>query len=115
MNHLKIRVGQVFAFAQLNNLAKEETLYLFAEHYQSVLNKSEWDRSSKYQAIYGAWLARYCFWIEGIRSRSINMIMSITGNKLYSCLTGCKIKGRLRKRSLSDKQSIFTASETLHR
>ena len=30
--------ARVFAFAQLNNLAKEETLYLFAEHYQSVLN-----------------------------------------------------------------------------
>jgi hypothetical protein len=30
--------AKVFAFAQLNNLSKEETLYLFAEHYQAVLN-----------------------------------------------------------------------------
>lgn len=30
--------AKVFAFAQLNNLNKEDTLYLFAEHYQSVLN-----------------------------------------------------------------------------
>lgn len=29
--------AKVFAFAQLNELSKEETLYLFAEHYQSVL------------------------------------------------------------------------------
>ena len=30
--------AKVLAFAQLNNLSKEDTLYLFAEHYQSVLN-----------------------------------------------------------------------------
>jgi hypothetical protein len=30
--------AKVFAFAQINNLSKEDTLYLFAEHYQSVLN-----------------------------------------------------------------------------
>jgi len=30
--------AKVFAFAQLNNLSKEDTLYLFAEHYHSVLN-----------------------------------------------------------------------------
>src|SRR3954468_13052907 len=30
--------ARVFAFAQLNNLDEEDTLYLFAEHYQSVLN-----------------------------------------------------------------------------
>lgn len=30
--------AKVFAFAQLNNLSQEDTLYLFAEHYQSVLN-----------------------------------------------------------------------------
>jgi hypothetical protein len=30
--------AKVFAFAQLNDLSKEDTLYLFAEHYQSVLN-----------------------------------------------------------------------------
>ncbi len=30
--------ARVFAFAQLNGLSKEDTLYLFAEHYQAVLN-----------------------------------------------------------------------------
>ncbi|MGO4294040.1 HopJ type III effector protein [Chitinophaga sp. RAB17] len=30
--------AKVFAFAQLNHLSQEDTLYLFAEHYQSVLN-----------------------------------------------------------------------------
>ena len=30
--------AKVFAFAQLNNLSKEDTLFLFAEHYQSVLS-----------------------------------------------------------------------------
>jgi HopJ type III effector protein len=30
--------AKVFAFAQINNLSAEDTLYLFAEHYQSVLN-----------------------------------------------------------------------------
>lgn len=30
--------AKVFAFARLNDLGKEDTLYLFAEHYQSVLN-----------------------------------------------------------------------------
>ncbi|MDB5021220.1 MAG: HopJ type effector protein [Pedobacter sp.] len=29
--------AKVFSFAQLNNLSAEDTLYLFAEHYQSVL------------------------------------------------------------------------------
>ena len=29
--------AKVFAFAQLNNLSPADTLYLFAEHYQSVL------------------------------------------------------------------------------
>lgn len=29
--------ARVFAFAQLNNLSKEDTLCLFAEHYQAVL------------------------------------------------------------------------------
>jgi hypothetical protein len=29
--------AKVFAFAQLNNLSAEDTLFLFAEHYQSVL------------------------------------------------------------------------------
>ncbi|RPE12193.1 HopJ type III effector protein [Chitinophaga lutea] len=31
--------AKVFSFAQLNHLSKEDTLYLFAEHYQSVLSK----------------------------------------------------------------------------
>jgi len=30
--------ARVFAFAQINNLSKENTLQLFAEHYQAVLN-----------------------------------------------------------------------------
>lgn len=30
--------AKVFAFAQLNDLNEKDTLYLFAEHYQSVLN-----------------------------------------------------------------------------
>jgi len=30
--------ARVFAFAQLNNLSKEDTLYLFAEHYRAVLD-----------------------------------------------------------------------------
>ncbi|RPD42290.1 HopJ type III effector protein [Chitinophaga barathri] len=30
--------AKVFAFARLHNLDAEDTLYLFAEHYQSVLN-----------------------------------------------------------------------------
>ena len=30
--------AKVFSFAKLNNLSKEDTLLLFAEHYQSVLN-----------------------------------------------------------------------------
>ncbi|WP_298736984.1 HopJ type III effector protein [uncultured Chitinophaga sp.] len=29
--------AKVFSFAQLNKLSKEDTLYLFAEHYQAVL------------------------------------------------------------------------------
>ncbi len=30
--------AKVFAFAHTNGLSKEDTLYLFAEHYQAVLN-----------------------------------------------------------------------------
>lgn len=33
--------AKVFTFAKLNNLTKEDTLLLFAEHYQSVLNTPE--------------------------------------------------------------------------
>lgn len=30
--------AKVFAFAQINKLSETDTLYLFAEHYQAVLN-----------------------------------------------------------------------------
>ncbi|MBC7400334.1 MAG: HopJ type III effector protein [Mucilaginibacter sp.] len=30
--------AKVFSFAQINKLSAEDTLYLFSEHYQSVLN-----------------------------------------------------------------------------
>lgn len=30
--------ARVFAFAELNNLSAEDTLYLFAEHYKAVLD-----------------------------------------------------------------------------
>jgi hypothetical protein len=30
--------AKVFSFAKLNGLSKEDTLHLFAEHYQAVLN-----------------------------------------------------------------------------
>lgn len=33
--------ARVFAFAQLNKLSKEDTLQLFAEHYQSVLDSPD--------------------------------------------------------------------------
>jgi hypothetical protein len=33
--------AKVFAFAIINNLSKEDTLLLFAEHYQSVLETPE--------------------------------------------------------------------------
>ena len=33
--------AKVFAFAQLNNLSAQDTLYLFAEHYQAVLDHPE--------------------------------------------------------------------------
>lgn len=33
--------AKVFAFAKLNNLSADDTLYLFAEHYKSVLDKPE--------------------------------------------------------------------------
>lgn len=33
--------AKVFAFAQINNLNAADTLYLFAEHYQSVLANPE--------------------------------------------------------------------------
>lgn len=33
--------AKVFAFAQINNLDAEDTLFLFAEHYQAVLQTPE--------------------------------------------------------------------------
>lgn len=33
--------AKVLAFGRLNNLSKEDTLLLFAEHYQSVLDKPD--------------------------------------------------------------------------
>ncbi|WP_143305577.1 HopJ type III effector protein [Chitinophaga vietnamensis] len=33
--------AKVFAFARLNHLSKEDTLYLFAEHYQAVLKNPD--------------------------------------------------------------------------
>lgn len=33
--------AKVFTFAKLNGLNEEETIYLFAEHYQAVLNTPE--------------------------------------------------------------------------
>lgn len=33
--------ARVFAFAQINNLSAEDTLYLFAEHYRAVLASPE--------------------------------------------------------------------------
>lgn len=33
--------AKVFAFAQLNKLDKEDTLFLFAEHYQAVLGSPD--------------------------------------------------------------------------
>jgi hypothetical protein len=33
--------AKVFSFAKLNDLTKEQTLRLFAEHYQAVLNNPE--------------------------------------------------------------------------
>ncbi|KKO92573.1 HopJ type III effector protein [Sphingobacterium sp. Ag1] len=35
--------AKIFYFAQLNNLSKEDTLRLFAEHYQNVLDNPDGD------------------------------------------------------------------------
>jgi hypothetical protein len=52
--------ARVFAFARLNNLSAEDTLYLFAEHYQAVLSSPEGtDHQNK--AVYGARLGRNSF------------------------------------------------------
>lgn len=48
--------AKVFTFAQLNNLSKEDTLYLFAEHYQSVLaNPHGTDHQNIRQFIIHGW------------------------------------------------------------
>ncbi|KAA2241681.1 HopJ type III effector protein [Chitinophaga agrisoli] len=48
--------ARVFAFAQLNDLSKEDTLFLFAEHYQSVLsNPGGTDHQNIRQFIMHGW------------------------------------------------------------
>jgi hypothetical protein len=48
--------ARIFAFAQINNLAKEDTLSLFAEHYQSVLdNPNGTDHQNIRQFIAHGW------------------------------------------------------------
>jgi hypothetical protein len=48
--------AKVFAFARLNNLSAEDTLYLFAEHYLSVLeNPNAADHQNIRQFIAHGW------------------------------------------------------------
>jgi hypothetical protein len=48
--------AKVFAYAQLNNLSEEDTLLLFAEHYQSVLiNPEGEDHQNIRQFIKNGW------------------------------------------------------------
>jgi hypothetical protein len=48
--------ARIFAFAQLNNLSSADTLYLFAEHYQSVLsNPNGTDHQNIRQFIIHGW------------------------------------------------------------
>ena len=48
--------AKVFAFAKLNELSKEDTLKLFAEHYQSVLDTPEGeDHQNIRQFILNGW------------------------------------------------------------
>ena len=48
--------AKVFAFAQLNELSEADTLYLFAEHYQSVLvNVSGTDHQNIRQFLANGW------------------------------------------------------------
>ena len=48
--------ARVFAFAQINKLDKEDTLYLFGEHYQSVLeNASGTDHQNIRQFMIHGW------------------------------------------------------------
>lgn len=48
--------AKVFTFAQRNKLSKEDTLYLFAEHYQAVLaNPSASDHQNIRQFMLNGW------------------------------------------------------------
>ena len=48
--------AKVLAFGKLNNLSKEDTLYLFAEHYQSVLaNPAGTDHQNIRQFMANGW------------------------------------------------------------
>jgi len=48
--------AKVFSFAQQNNLSKEDTLYLFAEHYRSVLaNPDASDHQNIRQFVVHGW------------------------------------------------------------
>lgn len=48
--------AKVFAFAQLNNLSKEDTLSLFAEHYHAVLSHPDGtDHQNIREFIYHGW------------------------------------------------------------
>jgi hypothetical protein len=48
--------AKVFAFAQLNNISPADTLYLFAEHYQSVLaNPDDTDHQNIRQFMKHGW------------------------------------------------------------
>jgi len=48
--------AKVFAFAQINSLSAEDTLYLFAEHYQSVLaNPDEANHQNIRQFMANGW------------------------------------------------------------
>lgn len=48
--------AKVFSFAQLNNLSKGDTLFLFAEHYESVLsNPSGTDHQNIRQFMIHGW------------------------------------------------------------
>jgi hypothetical protein len=48
--------AKVFSFAKINNLSKEDTLFLFAEHYQSVLaNPGATDHQNIRQFIANGW------------------------------------------------------------
>ena len=48
--------AKVFAFAKINNLSAQDTLYLFAEHYQSVLaNPTATDHQNIRQFVAHGW------------------------------------------------------------